>query len=698
MRPLRRLQTAVRDVRSAHPSELPFRLLRAAEGATGTLRRRFPPGALGDDELRRALHPHAPSAEAWRTHLQRRPPVFFINPASRSKFAPLLESAPPDARLQAVLDGATCLFGRPEQIAWPIDWHRDPASGVRWPRAHWSTMSVSGLAGDVRRVWELNRHTDLYLLGRGYWRTGDERYAAAAADRLRSWLADNPAEIGINWWSNLEIAMRATAWCWGVHFFADAAAFDAALLWDLTRGLLSSARHVWRDLAFTERCMPGNHVVGDAAGLATIAFAFPEFSEAAGWQRRALRVLEAAASEQFHRDGTHVELSPGYHVFVWELLFGVVMLGRRHGVALPQIEAALRRASRHAVLTALPDGTPPPLADADDAVGWDLGNRRGRAGVLAALAATALGIDELREAATGDAEELIWFGLTPLGTPGRTCALPTASSTATGCVARTGWSRGDDYWIMRGGGLVRHGHADALNLLLMVNGAPCLIDAGTYTYSEHGGWRDVFRGTAAHNTIRVDGRDHAQPHRAFRWQTSFDAAAEIVIDTADAVLMTGSHDAYRQLGISHRRHVLWRRSHGWVVVDHLEGVGHHLVELRWHLPASALPTSSGARLRCGDEWVEVAVDVEGMTSLLQDAAWTSPRYGERVASTVCLAAGRRRLPCAIVTVITRVTPGAGELRVASRLGDGADALIDVQGGGCDGSIAVGPHGWRNLAP
>ncbi len=35
-----------------------------------------------------------------------------------------------------------------------------------------------------------------------------------------------------------------------------------------------------------------------------------------------------------------------------------------------------------------------------------------------------------------------------------------------------------------------------------------LVDAGTYTYVEPQ-WRDWFRATAAHNTVRIDGRDQA---------------------------------------------------------------------------------------------------------------------------------------------------------------------------------------------
>jgi hypothetical protein len=54
-------------------------------------------------------------------------------------------------------------------------------------------------------------------------------------------------------------------------------------------------------------------------------------------------------------------------------------------------------------------------------------------------------------------------------------------------------------------GIAAHGHADALALTLSVGGEPCLVDPGTYAYWQERKWRDYFRGTSAHNTVRVDG-------------------------------------------------------------------------------------------------------------------------------------------------------------------------------------------------
>ena len=55
-----------------------------------------------------------------------------------------------------------------------------------------------------------------------------------------------------------------------------------------------------------------------------------------------------------------------------------------------------------------------------------------------------------------------------------------------------------------------HGHADLLSVQLTGEGRERLIDPGTGSYMRRED-RDWFRGTAAHNTLEVDGRSQAIP-------------------------------------------------------------------------------------------------------------------------------------------------------------------------------------------
>lgn len=74
-------------------------------------------------------------------------------------------------------------------------------------------------------------------------------------------------------------------------------------------------------------------------------------------------------------------------------------------------------------------------------------------------------------------------------------------------VMRSSWSADADMLHFDGGLLgTSHGHSDTLHIDLILNGQDALVDSGRYTYVTKPE-RLAFRGTAAHNTIQVDGRD-----------------------------------------------------------------------------------------------------------------------------------------------------------------------------------------------
>src|SRR5207253_2151908 len=62
-----------------------------------------------------------------------------------------------------------------------------------------------------------------------------------------------------------------------------------------------------------------------------------------------------------------------------------------------------------------------------------------------------------------------------------------------------------------------HSHSDVLSLVLRIGDREILIDPGTFTYIADPAERNAFRGSGAHNTVRIDGRDQAVPAGPFRW-------------------------------------------------------------------------------------------------------------------------------------------------------------------------------------
>src|SRR5205823_11716323 len=99
-----------------------------------------------------------------------------------------------------------------------------------------------------------------------------------------------------------------------------------------------------------------------------------------------------------------------------------------------------------------------------------------------------------------------------------------------------------------------HSHSDVLSLVARVGDREILIDPGTFTYIADPEERNRFRGAAAHNTVRIDGRDQAVPAGPFRWN------GKPSVDVREWT--TGAQQDYldatcRYSGFTHRRRVLF---------------------------------------------------------------------------------------------------------------------------------------------
>ncbi|MCL4402453.1 MAG: heparinase II/III-family protein, partial [Acidobacteria bacterium] len=134
-----------------------------------------------------------------------------------------------------------------------------------------------------------------------------------------------------------------------------------------------------------------------------------------------------------------------------------------------------------------------------------------------------------------------------------------------------------------------HSHSDTLSVTARAGGQDILIDPGTYTYIADAKARNWFRGSAAHNTVRIDGKDQAVAAGPFRWAGRPEPEIREWIaapghDYLDAVC--------RFEGFAHRRRVLFIKPDLLFVVDEIEGPeGEHAIEQFWHFGGPAAPVA-----------------------------------------------------------------------------------------------------------
>jgi hypothetical protein len=186
-----------------------------------------------------------------------------------------------------------------------------------------------------------------------------------------------------------------------------------------------------------------------------------------------------------------------------------------------------------------------------------------------------------------------------------------------------------------GAGTAGHSHSDTLSLIIRAAGEEILIDPGTFTYVSDARWRNWFRGTAAHNTIRLNGRDQAIPVNAFRW-TEPPEVKLLAWET------TTEHDHFdgvcRYGGFEHRRRAVFlKQDLVMLVLDEIQGPpGEHLVEQFWHFALSPQKVADG-QYWIGREsrvWFTIAGggQVEGTEG--GEYGWRSPALGQKEPAAV----------------------------------------------------------------
>jgi len=160
--------------------------------------------------------------------------------------------------------------------------------------------------------------------------------------------------------------------------------------------------------------------------------------------------------------------------------------------------------------------------------------------------------------------------------------------------------------------IAAHGHADALAFTLSLGGKEFLIDPGTYAYHGQSPWRDYFRGTGAHNTLRVDGKDQSESGGNFMWLKKANTTCSHWETSPSLDIFEGWHDGYRRLRdpVTHRRRItLDKEARRILIEDGLEMEGAHDIELFFHCSEYCMvePAQKGFIIRLGSSSIKLAL-------------------------------------------------------------------------------------------
>jgi len=212
------------------------------------------------------------SSQFASTALPERDPL-----ATDFRFLPPAIALSPDALIAAadrVLAGRYSLFDLEDcELGEPPQWNRDPlthrVAGAR--RASAIDYRNEREVGNIKYLWEANRHLHLATLAQAHVLSGDSRYAIGIQQQIDSWITQCPVGRGPNWVSALELGIRLINWSitWQLLGGSRAKLFStpegAAFRERWLRSVYEQSRMVVGNLSRFSSA--NNHLIGEAAGV-----------------------------------------------------------------------------------------------------------------------------------------------------------------------------------------------------------------------------------------------------------------------------------------------------------------------------------------------------------------------------------------------------------------------------------------------
>ena len=644
---------------------------------------------VGDAELTRALKNRSVAAaadflrEGARPHLT---PGLADLPGTAHAFKQLFPAPVQELTRLAteILEHRVYVFDRQVNLGASIDWQADPSTGVRWPFLHYSRVPVRTQPGsDIRAVWELNRLHQFTTLGQAFALTRDERYAEGFVNQLTSWNETNPPRFGANWTVAMEAGIRAVNILAALDLFRTSSSLRDSVMALILKTLIAHGRFIRANLEVSHR-ITSNHYLSDLIGLFAIGVTLPILTEAGEWAEFSRTQLLAEMKKQVLPDGVDYEGTVGYHRFVLEILSLFFSLGRAAALELPREHWDLLHAMFEFVRYYLkPDGTAPSIGDSDDGRLLRFKIRPARDHYyLMPLAAALFDEGTFRPGARIDEETVWWFGNQVTQAAEKIPDSPLEPGSAGFDSSQIYIQRqGSLYAIVDCGdhgahGFGSHAHSDALSIELFAFDRTFLRDPGTFAYTGREQWRDLFRSTAYHNTVRIDGREISLIREGQPFSLGPNVRPEVIRwePSPERDVLEAAHHAYENLGepVTHKRVLTFERRLGyWSLQDTFTGSGSHQLEVFFNLePGVDISLLDKHRaIVCGDRSaLAIIPNFTDEVEVEMAERWVSPAYGTRTISS------------AIIYRLQAVIPfDSTILLIPYRLGEGAKVKEIVAG-------------------
>lgn len=423
----------------------------------------------------------------------------------------------------------------------PIKWTEDPYNDKYWRFIFYSLRSTENL------VYAWNE-------------TGNPVYKEKLIEILNSYLNNGINQVH-SWDDNHGVAFRTmvlvnTWWKLREH---------NGLPENLSTKILIALKRHGDFLADRNHYEPQyNHGINQAAALLLLAKSFPDLEESAKWLQIAEERLNTSVISAVDSDGVLVENSPYYHFYALEKYWEIYKFTKKFDQSVGQnFEKKINKMIDYATYILQPDQEVPLL-------GASLKRKIRNSGIDKEISRS---------------NQNFLYVLTRGKQGKKPDNLSVYYSVAGQTIMRSGWTgeggfTGQTQLIFDIGPFrTLHSHLDALSFSLYGDGLNLLPDSGLYTYDD-GLYKNYFRGTYAHNTVVVDGKD----------QKDGTAAAGNFQQGNGYSYQSAEHELYD--GVKHERAITLIGKNLVLIVDNLYSQSAHTYEQLFHFfPGAKLQTN-----------------------------------------------------------------------------------------------------------
>ena len=463
------------------------------------------------------------------------------------------------------------IFGNKLNYQKPINWHYDISNKKQFPKDYSFDIDTrSGKNGNVKIVWEINRLQYLTHICLKFSQSGESQYLDQFVTIIESWKKANPYLEGVNWYSNIEVNIRIINWvtCWEILNVNDLIAQNHSFKQFVETTWLPlielHAQHAYR--YESKYSSSNNHLIAEASGL-FIAGCYWSFKDSRKWIKKGQHILEREITKQHSENGINKEEASEYIQFITDFFMLALLIGKRSGHNFSKnYEETLKKIFLYIHHMMDMSGNVPYYGDDDDGKVLSLNIDLYNDNFKSLLASAAILFNDSTFKNKGyifDLKNRILFGQEGEKIFDTLTTDPVTAETKL-------YENEGHFLIKKRNGeeeiylhvdiaplgylsIAAHGHADALSFFLNIDGKPYIIDPGTYTYHSFPEWRAYFKGTLAHNTIRVDGIDQAVNGGPCLWVDHYTTKVLQVEDTARETILKGSHNGYERIGVKHVR-------------------------------------------------------------------------------------------------------------------------------------------------